>query len=428
MVTFHSGSGGRKDGWSPVVLFFAANVMFGAGLFAHAFLYNFYLDELQHSESVFGIAAAALTAGGLTALLPAGLVVDRLGTTVTFIGAVALASAGLLAGALVIEPWPIYGAAFVAGAGTTTWRVAMGPIIMRLATPGMRSRAFSWNVALLLGSGALWTAGSGAFPQWLEDSFGFEHLNAIRSALVFGAAWTALSAVPFLLAARGRLHPDGGSPRRQSRRSVAALFPGLRIPGSLLALVALVALWMSAGGLVIPFFNIYFQRLHGLAIDRIGLIFALVQAVTALVVFGSGLASSWLGPRRVLVIWMLIFAPALWGLVAVSAAELAILLFLIQGLVPPATNPLIDQILLESAVPEQHGAISSWRNGATELSGLIGAGAGGLLLEFGSFPLLFGVAGVVALLGALTLGSAVNREGRRRPPQSPTPSSMRTAV
>jgi predicted MFS family arabinose efflux permease len=195
-----------------------------------------------------------------------------------------------------------------------------------------------------------------------------------------------------------------------------------------LALVALVALWMSAGGLVIPFFNIYFQRLHGLAIDRIGLIFALVQAVTALVVFGSGLASSWLGPRRVLVIWMLIFAPALWGLVAVSAAELAILLFLIQGLVPPATNPLIDQILLESAVPEQHGAISSWRNGATELSGLIGAGAGGLLLEFGSFPLLFGVAGVVALLGALTLGSAVNREGRRRPPQSPTPSSMRTAV
>jgi predicted MFS family arabinose efflux permease len=298
---------------------------------------------------------------------------------------------------------------------------------MQLATPGMRSRAFSWNVALLLGSGALWTAGSGAFPRWLQDVIGFQQLNAIRGALVLGAAWTALSVVPFVLAARGRLRPDGRSPRRSAKPSRTELLRGLRIRGSLVALVALVALWMSAGGLVIPFFNIYFQREHGLAIERIGLIFALVQAATALVVFGSGVAASRLGPRRALVAWMLIFAPVLWSFIAVSAVELAVVLFLIQGLVPPATNPLIDQILLESTRPEQHGAISSWRNGATEISGLIGAGVGGLSLELGSFNLLFGLAGGVALFGALALGSAINREGRRRPPQASIPSSMRTA-
>lgn len=402
------------DHWSSVVLFFAANVLFGAGLFAHAFLYNFYLDALQHSESVLGIAAAALTAGGLMALLPAGLVVDRLGSAIAYLGAASLATAGLVSGAVAVEPLSIYAAAFVAGAGTATWRVAMGPIIMQLARADMRARVFSWNVALLVGSGAVWTAASGALPGWLQAVISLDYLNAIRCGLVLGAAGTALSALPFLFARAGRSSAVV-RPRPDQAARLPALFRDLRIPGSLAVMVALVALWMSAGGLVIPFFNIYFQRVHDLAIDRIGLIFALVQATTAVVIFGSGLVASRVGTRRALVAWMLLFAPVLWSLAAVSAVELAILLFLIQGLVPPATNPLIDQALLECAPADKRGAVSSWRNGATELSGLIGAGVGGWLLERGSFSVLFGVAGLIALLGALTLGRAIKREDRRRP-------------
>lgn len=411
------GAAGRSAGhWSAVILFFAANVLFGAGLFVHAFLYNFYLDGLRHSESVFGIAAAALTAGGLFALLPAGLVVDRLGSSIAYVGAASVAAAGLVLGAFVVEPVSIYAAAFVAGAGTATWRVAMGPIIMQLATPEMRSRVFSWNVALLVGSGAAWTAASGALPNWLQNLIGLEPLNAIRGALAIGALATALSALLFVFA--NRRH--GSAPVTQAQRSIpladlAPLIRQLRIPGSLALLVALVALWMSAGGLVIPFFNIYFQRVHDLAIDRIGLIFAVVQAITAVVLFGSGIVASRVGARRALFVWMLLFAPVLWSLTAVSAVQFAILLFLIQGLVPPATNPLIDQILLEQAPADKRGAISSWRNGATEMSGLIGASAGGLLLELGSFHLLFGVAGAVALVGALSLGRAIRRDERRPP-------------
>jgi MFS family permease len=408
---------GSDGDWWTVALFFSANVLFGAGLFAHAFLYNFYLDDLQHSESVFGIAAAALTAGGLLALLPAGLIVDRVGSTITYLTAAALAAVGLLSGAFVVQPVPVYAAAFVAGAGTTTWRVAMGPIIMQIATVDMRSRVFSWNVALLVASGAVWTAASGALPSWLQDLAGFSHLNAIRGVLVLGAAGTALSAPLFLFARGRRRRWTPRDPQRRLRPDarLSALIRQLRISRSLTTLVGLVALWMIAGALVIPFFNIYFQRVHELSIDRIGLIFALAQAITALVIVGSGLAASRLGARRALVAWMLLFAPVLWSLAAVSAVQFAIMLFLIQGLVPPATNPLIDQILLEYAPADKRGAISSWRNGATELSGLIGATVGGVLLEAASFRLLFGVAGLVALLGALALGGAIRGEERRRP-------------
>ncbi|UCF18821.1 MAG: MFS transporter [Gemmatimonadota bacterium] len=394
-------SDAEAAGWVPVALFFVANILFGAGLFSHAFLYNFYLDELRLGESVMGLAAATLTAGGLAALLPAGIVVDRLGTAVAFLVAATLAVAGLVAGAFVTGPLLIYAAAFLAGAGTATWRVAMGPILLQLARPAMRARAFSWNVALLVGSGAAWTAASGALPGWSEALLGVDRLSGIRVGLVLGAGGTALSAAVFFFANRGRLR--AGATAERGPVSIPAILQGLRIPAALLTLVVLVALWMSAAGLVIPFFNLYFLREHGLPLDRIGLIFAVSQAAAAVVIFGSGEVASRLGPRRTLAAWMLLFAPALWMLAAASAVELAILLFLVQGLVPPATNPLIDQILLERAPPRRRGAVSSWRNAATDVSGFVGATAGGAVLELGSFDGLFALAGGLGLLGAMAL-------------------------
>jgi MFS family permease len=400
----------RFDSWTPLVGFFGANLLFGAGLFAHAFLYNFYLDALQHGEAVMGLAAAALTAGGLTALMPAGILVDRVGAAAAYLVAVALAVAGLVAGALVTQPLFIYAAAFIAGSGTATWRVAMGPLIMQLASPARRARAFSWNVALLVGSGAVWIAASGALPAWLERVAALDEVNAVRGGLVLGALGTALSLAMFLGAVQRRpaaptVAPLSGRPAASPRVFVR----GLRLPADLAALVALVALWMTAAGLVIPFFNIYFLKEHGLPVGRIGLVFALAQTLTAVVIFGSGEIASRLGARRTLAAWMLLFGPMLWALAGVSALELAVFLYVIQGLVPPATNPLIDQILLERAATDRRGAVSSWRNGATDLSGLLGASVGGFMLERVSFDGLFGLAGGLGLLGALSLIVALGR-------------------
>jgi predicted MFS family arabinose efflux permease len=81
----------------------------------------------------------------------------------------------------------------------------------------------------------------------------------------------------------------------------------------------------------------------------------------------------------------------------------------VAGFVPPATNPLIDQVLLEDVPPTRHGIVSTWRNGATELSGLLGASIGGILLETTSFAILFSIAGAVAAFGAGTLFIVLRR-------------------
>lgn len=393
-------------GWAGLGLFFAANVLFAAGLYSHAFLYNFYLEALAHPESVMGLAAAALTAGGLAALFPSGVAVDRLGPRPTFLLAAGLALSGLAAGAFVVSPAGIYAVAFVAGAGAAAWRVSMGPIMMRLASPSRRARAFTWNVALLVASGAVWTAAAGALPAWLERVFGWSGLGGIRGALLLGAIGTAVSAAVFLLVpAAGRRQPAKGDPPRVEGLA------GLRIPAAVAILVAVVALWMLGSALVLPFFNLYFLRVHELSVARIGGIFAVANVLTAVTLFGAGFLASRLGPRRALLAWTLVFPAALWLLAGTSWLPLALGAYLIQGMVPPATNPLIDQILLEEVPSERHGAVSSWRNAATEGGGLVGASTGGWLLQNASFPVLFVVAGGVALLGAL--GLAVRLGWRR---------------
>lgn len=384
---------------------FAANVLFGSGLFFHAFLYNFYLEHLGLSEVVMGGAAASLTAGGLIALLPAGLAVDRWGGRPTFLAGTAAATAGLLAGALVERPLPIYLAAICAGGGTVAWRVATGPILMQLTTPAIRSRAFSWNVGLLVGSGAAWMALAGTSTDWLEAFANWGRLGALRGALAAGALGTAAAALVFAVGVRlpGPLASETSAP------GVRPAFRTHRVPPVLAILVLLVAIWMMAPALVTPFFNIYFSREHGLEISRIGLIFAATHAITAGVVFGSGEVASRLGPRVALVAWMVVFTPALWGLAAAGGVAVAVTLYLIQGFVSPATNPLIDQILLERAPADRQGAVSSWRNAATELSGIVGASGGGLLLRAGSFGVLFATAGAIGIVAAAVLALAIRR-------------------
>ncbi|MGH7500874.1 MAG: MFS transporter [Longimicrobiales bacterium] len=406
----------QYDARRALARFFAANVLFAAGLFVHAFLYNFYLEAVGASASLMGGAAASLTAGGLVALVPAGRLVDRRGPAAVYIAAALLTTTGLIASAYVATPAAVYGTGFLAGAGTAAWRVAMGPAIMRLTAASLRSRAFSWNVAFLVASGSAWTALAGIGPAWFEGR-GLDETGGLRGALVTGALLTLVASA--ILPGRALSRSAAVDPASPLPRDVpVARAPRTRLPQGFAAVIVVVAVWMCAGGLVLPFFNVFFQRVHGFEIGRIGAIFGAAQLATAAALAVSAEAASRLGPRRVLLSWTLLFAPALIALGWAGSPALAVGLYLIAGFVPPATNPLIDQVLLEDAPPERQGIVSTWRNGATELSGLAGAGLGGILLDATSFRTLLAVAAVVAATGAIALMISLRRFGH---PGAPKP-------
>jgi MFS family permease len=388
-----------------VMSFLAGNVLFATGLIFHAFLYNFYLEALHFSPQVMGHAAAALTAGGLVVLLPAGALGDRLGPRAVVVTAAAVLAIGLALGAVAVAPAAIYAAAALAGAGSGMWRVVTAPILMELTEPRLRARAFAWNVGLLVAWGGVGTAIAGATSQWLEVRYGFDRLVALRAALVAGAIGSAASVLPFQALRRSAGATPGGE---------AAASPPLTeaVPvrwRNVLPLVGLVAVWMLGPALVAPFFNIFFSREHGLSIARIGFIFAGANVAWAIAVFASGEVAVRIGVRRVLVAALLFFAPAVWGLSVAGSVELAIVLYFLQGLIAPVTNPLIDQWLLGQTPRERRSVVSSWRQIAADASAMVGASVGGRLLVHGAFEVLFLVAGTVGVVGALGLIAAANR-------------------
>jgi MFS family permease len=418
----------RERRWQVVVLM-GANVGAATGLFVHAFLYNFYLASLGHGPVAMGWAQAALAAGGLLGLLPAGRLVDRIGARDTALLGTLLLGAGLALGAFTEAIGPVCLAAALAGAGTAGWRVATGPLMLGLVPPADRARWFSRNVAALLTTGGVSMLAAGAVTARITARFALTPLAAHRVALGSAALCAIAGAAAFLAVARDRpprAAPQsrgggaggarggggggGGAPRdrpprsaRLSRdeRSGAPRGPATGIPDTrLLVGVLAVALWMTATSIVSPFFNLYFRDVHRLDVSRIGLLFGAAHLATAAVIaIGAEAATRW-GTVRALSGWMLLLAPALLALAAGPAIAVGATLYLVQGLVAPATNPLIDVIVLEAAPRERRGVAASWRNTATELSGVLGPALGGAMLAARGFAGLFVLGAAVAVAGA----------------------------
>jgi len=373
-----------------------------------------------------GYAAASLTAGALAALLPAGKLVDARGPRLVLCTGVMLGVLGLAAGALVTAPAAVYAAAALAGAGAGSWRVAQGPMIMGLTDSDTRPRAFSWNVGFLVGTGGLWILISGSVPAWLEAMLGVTPLVAIRIALLAGAVATLGGLILFVVLPRGGVGGGVGADTSTATSgedraaAVSSPPPPPSVPATVMILVVLVAVWMLGPALVTPFFNIFFNRELGLPVVQIGLIFAVAHLITACAIFGSGEVAARLGPKRALAGWMLLFGPTMLAMAVVGSVGMAPVLYLVQGFVSPATNPLIDQILLESAPASRRGMVSSWRNAATEGSGAGAAAVGGVVLQSGSFATLFATAGVTGLIAAILLLFGLAR--------APAPASAGRAV
>jgi MFS family permease len=388
-----------------VISLLGGNVLFGTGLIFHAFLYNFYLEALHLSAEVMGHAAAALTGGGLLVLVPAGALGDRLGPRAVILTAATVLALGLALGAMAMTPVAIYAAAALAGIGSGMWRVVTAPLLMELTGPRGRARAFAWNVGLLVAWGGFGTAIAGATSQWFEVRWGLDRLVAVRAALLLGALGSAASLVLFqalrLPSERAPVDGAGHGPQPGGAGTV-----GWR---AVVPLIGLVAVWMVGAALVAPFFNIFFSREHGLSIARTGFMFAGASVAWALAVLASGEVATRIGVRRVLVAALLFFAPAMLGLSLAGSVELAMVLYVLQGLIAPVTNPLIDQWLLGQTERERRSVVSSWRQVAADVSAMVGASAGGRLLVGGGFDALFLVAGAVGLVGALGLIVAVRR-------------------
>jgi MFS family permease len=367
-----------------VWLFLASAFTFGlAQAFAALFL-NFYLRALGLGAEWQGLlnALPALTLAGLS--LPAVALARRisnartiqLGSVLSVVGALILATAGGPAGAIA--------GALVQGAGAAMLMVAGSPFMANNSDENSRVTLFSVQSALMTGAGFLGNLFGGQVPELYAAATGTapEGLGALRAALLVSAAFQLAGLIPvLLLRPSGRARPEGRSFAVRDRRTMARLVT----PNILVGLGA---------GATIPFLNVFIEGKFRVDYASLGTLFAWTSLATA----GAALLQPLLVRRlgqltAVLVVQaaslpflaVLGFAPQLW---MVAAALFT------RGALMNAAGPVYSAYAMSSLPDEDRPMYSAVNVIAWDLGWAASSLLGGVVrgwLPFGpAFNLLFG--------------------------------------
>jgi predicted MFS family arabinose efflux permease len=283
--------------------------------------------------------------------------------------------------------------------------VPVGPLISDTTPVAQRATAFArlyatWALATVVGSLL-----GGILPGLLADWFGIGAATgsaAYRGALLITTFITLLGWPPLLLPIKA---VEKDAARSEVEAEAISGWALRTVPRTLTAVVVTIGLYSFAGGLVAPFFNVYFaQDLH-LQTWLIGLLFAGAALLSVL--------GSLLGPRlsrrlssvTAIVLVRLAIAPCLLGLaLGTLVPALAMAGFLVRFALI-FTSGALDAHFTLAAVPARVRPLAAGlRTGTYNLCLALGAwGAGELIDRVGYSPLFLVSALVTALASLLFL-------------------------
>ncbi|MGH9665482.1 MAG: MFS transporter, partial [Bryobacteraceae bacterium] len=277
---FGGGTGLDRNYW----LFLAAAGLFDFGLFVFFLLYNLYLLQIGFKESFVGLMAGAMTAGGVAGSIPAALALQRYGLRRTLLVCFSLAAGVSGLRACVASAPVLLSLAFVGGAVTAIWAVAISPAVAQLTNEKNRTLGFSLVFSSGIGIGVLGGLAGGSLPGLLSRLHAASPgIPAYRLSLLSGCVIVLLALWPLSRAGLGAAPP----PERKLYR------PSPVVTRFLVA----IAVWGFGTGAFNPFFNVFFARRH-VPVDRIGLIFSTAQLTQVAAVLLAPLVFRRLGLAR----------------------------------------------------------------------------------------------------------------------------------
>jgi predicted MFS family arabinose efflux permease len=372
---------------------------FYLAVFIHVILFNLHVADLGFREDAMGQFGAAMTAGTLLAALPAAWLARRWGLKRVILAA-SLGLAVALAARASVSSYPaLLASSVILGICTSAFNVANPPAIAVLAPAKYRAQAFSGNIALAMGIGAV----GGLLAGWLPSL-----LHSKLATLLLAAA-LPLAGLAAVTTLRLDAAIPGAAPQPQSE-------PSRRF---LLRFVAGVGLWYAFTAGFMPFFNVYMSRVHQASIPAIGGTFAASQVVQALAVLSMGWWIARLGLTRSVLLVQLLASLAVLAFLPVetlAAAGLAYMLYVSLLFMPePALqNLLMDRVA--AADRPKASAINQMLNLGTNM--IVVAAAGSVISRAG-YQTLFLALTVLGLVSTAAFYAVLGRLARRVDAKAP---------
>lgn len=251
-------------------LFFIAALFWDAGFGVYFFLFNLYLLDFHLNERTIGLVNGALSLGLIVGMLPAVILVRRIGARRSLILCFLAASVLGILRAIFVGEQEAVALAFIAGIVMCFWPVLFLPVTASLASESNRTAATGLIFSIGIGATACGVAASGYLSRWVGllgsalGSADIKRVVLLLSSGVVACGTIALMRLPELSTAppEAVALPEQFAVLRQSL---------------LRRFLPCAALWTSLLGAFTPFASVYFAQQRHISLSHVGLIFSASQ-------------------------------------------------------------------------------------------------------------------------------------------------------
>ncbi|CDN43352.1 hypothetical protein BN871_CV_00140 [Paenibacillus sp. P22] len=268
-------------------LFFVFNLLWNVGLGMYSLVYNLYVKALGYEPTMVGQIVGMTALASALILIPAGLANDRFGPKrMISIGAAAVVAA------LVLRAWlpgagGLTGSAFAGGIAQAIVSATILPFMANNSTARQRIHLFSFNMALVMAANVVGNLAGGFITDLLQLA-GMGEVLSLRLTLLIGAGIAGAGLIPVLMfgkeeeAASASMGGVGQPPSPVKGVRLKAAMKEHRSSFYAIGAFTLLSLLSSmAGGMVVPYLNVYFEDRFEASKSVIGLVVALGQGATA---------------------------------------------------------------------------------------------------------------------------------------------------
>ncbi|MFM7678650.1 MAG: MFS transporter [Roseiflexaceae bacterium] len=385
-------------------------MLFGMAFSISDMLFNFYLQSLGYDNAVAGQMQSVFRLAGVLFGVPIGMVIDRVGAQrMLYIGISTYALCWLLllliGDAPLVTPFGTISSLmlisliyFVIGAANMTTYTAVVPLLSTIIEPQQRAAMFGINAAASTMIGFVGSIVAGLLPSWVGMVVGVDATSetAYRTALYCVSIFGLLAIIPLSgVKKASRTQPAPTAPRDD----MPATAP--RLSFMRLLLFAMPSVFFGiAGGMFIPFQNLYFRQEFNANDSLVGLSIALGSLAMGIGSIMGGPLSKRIGVRRATAISRFMAAPMMFLMLIPQFYVVSAAYDLNRALVG-LTFPLFSALVMQSVPLQQRGTATSMSSMTWSLGWAGSAILSGYMQQNGNFEAVIIISGISYIISAL---------------------------
>lgn len=360
-------------------------------------IFNLYIIKLGYNEQFLGlIISATMIATGLFAF-PAAQVCDRIGSKKSLLLSGILSTIVLyLLYVLTSQEWLLM-LSLLSGIFSTVPTIIAAPFMVENSTAEDRIYLFSVNFALFVVATVLGMAIGGYLPQIWTSVFGVDggNITSYRYTLYASLVVAIVSIVP-LMFLKEKKKVCVESPK------FGTMVKELAASATVKRLVTISCLIGLGAGLIVPFFNVYFNKMLSATPGQIGLIFALAQASMAVGAIAVPYMVSRIGKVKTVSLTYMLSIPFLIVLAVSTNLYIAGAAYILRMLFMNMSVPIANSFSMEIVHSEEMASVSSLTSMGSYISIAVSSYIAGVLMSYGSYLLPY-MATCLLYLAAATL-------------------------